>query len=164
LERSPQRSWRTRAAELARRTETAAIAVLLSALILLASAQIVLRNVFSIGVTWADGLTRLLVLWIALIGAMAAARDGRHIRMGALVTWLPQRLQRAAEVTVDLVAAVVSGLLSWYAWVFVRDSRAFGDVVLTGIPAWTVQLIMPVAFALISYRYVLRAIRQVRQN
>jgi TRAP-type C4-dicarboxylate transport system permease small subunit len=164
LEQSPQRSWWTRAAELARRVETAAIVMLLSGLILLASAQIVLRNVFSVGFTWADGLTRLLVLWIALVGALAAASEGKHIRMGALVTYLPLRLQRAAEVTVDLAAAAVSGLLSWYAWAFVRDSRTFGDTVLNGAPAWTVQLIMPIVFALISYRYVLRAIRQIRQT
>ena len=45
-----------------------------------------LRNFFSIGFAWGDGLTRLAVLWLGLLGALAASRDGRHITMGAAGT------------------------------------------------------------------------------
>ena len=61
----------------------ALLVALLGFLIVFSFAQIVLRNVFSIGVTWGDGLTRVIVLWLALLGALAASRDGRHIRMNA---------------------------------------------------------------------------------
>ncbi len=67
--------------------------MVLGGLVVFASAQIVLRNVFSIGLTWSDGLIRLVVLWLALLGALAASREGRHITMGAVTRWLPQRLQ-----------------------------------------------------------------------
>ncbi len=142
--------------------ETSLIVVFLGGLILLGAAQVVLRNAFSIGFAWGDGLARLAVLWLALLGALAASREGRHITMGAVTRSLPQRLQTAAGVVADLFAAAVSGALAWYAWAFVSDSREFGDVLLEDIPAWWLQAIMPAAFALMACSFVAQAVRRLR--
>jgi TRAP-type C4-dicarboxylate transport system permease small subunit len=164
LKQRSQQSWWERTEALGGRLETILLCALLSGLILLGSAQILLRNVFSIGVTWGDGLIRLGVLWLALLGALAASREGRHITMGDPNRWLPRRLQLAAGVAADFFAAAVAGVFAWYACVFVRDSRAFGDTLLNDVPAWILQLIMPVAFALISYRYVVRGLRRLKAD
>jgi TRAP-type C4-dicarboxylate transport system permease small subunit len=153
--------WWHRAERAALWVETSLIVVFLGGLILLGAAQIVLRNAFSMGFAWGDGLARLAVLWLALLGALAASRDGRHITMGALARWLPQRLQTAAGVAADLFAAAVSGALAWYAWAFVSDSFEFGDVLLGDIPAWWLQAIMPVAFALMTCSFLAQAVRRV---
>jgi TRAP-type C4-dicarboxylate transport system permease small subunit len=162
LSAAPPQSWLARAAGIGRTIETALLAVLLGSLIVLGSAQIILRNLFSIGVNWSDPLTRLIVLWLALLGALAASRDGRHITMGALTQWLPKRAQAAAEVCADVFATIVAGALAWFAFEFVRDSREFGDTLLNDVPAWWLQSIMPVAFALIAYCYLVRAIAKAR--
>lgn len=162
MDDGPQISWLTRAARFGRALENGLIVALLGFLIVFASAQIVLRNVFSIGVTWADGLTRMIVLWLALLGALAASRDGRHIRMNAVTQWLPPRLQSAAGLASDLFAAMVSGALAYLSFEFVRDSRTYGDVLLGQFPAWWFQAVMPVAFALIAYRFVAHALGRAR--
>jgi TRAP-type C4-dicarboxylate transport system permease small subunit len=159
-ERPAAPSWWRRAGEVGRTIETTLIVVLLSGLIIFASAQIVLRNVFSIGVTWGDGLIRLAVLWLALLGALAASRDDRHITVGALVRWLTPRARHAAHVVASLFGAAVSGFFAWYSLLFVRDSRAFGDTLLNELPAWPLQVVMPIAFGLIAYRYLLQALRR----
>jgi TRAP-type C4-dicarboxylate transport system permease small subunit len=159
---SSQQSWRARLERIAQGVENVLLAALLGGLVLLATAQIVLRNFFSVGVTWGDGLIRLLVLWLALLGAVAAARDGRHITMGALSRWLPERLHRGAEAIADIFAAAVSGALAYFSYVFVRDSHEFGDTLLANLPAWWFQVIMPIAFALIAYRYLVRGARRIR--
>src|SRR5262245_31260992 len=100
---------------LGRALETALLAILLGGLILFASAQIVLRNFFSIGVGWGDGFVRLAVLWLALLGALAASRDDRHITMAALHRWLPPLGQRAAEICADTFAAAFCGGFAWFA-------------------------------------------------
>ena len=155
-------TWSTRAARLGRALENGLVVALLGFLIVLASAQIVLRNVFSIGITWADGLTRVIVLWLALLGALAASRDGRHITMGAVTQWLPARLQVAAGVTSDLFAAAVCALLAYLSFEFVRDSRSYGDTLLGDFPAWWFESVMPVVFALIAYRFVVHAANRAR--
>ncbi len=144
-----------------RALENALIVALLGGLILFSSAQILLRNVFSIGFTWSDGFTRLTVLWLALLGAIAASRDDRHITMGAVQRWLPARLKTAALVCADVFAAIFCAAFAYFAFAFVRDSRAFGDTLLD-VPAWWLQAIMPFAFALIAYRYAAQAMRRLR--
>jgi TRAP-type C4-dicarboxylate transport system permease small subunit len=131
-------------------------------LILLGAAQIVLRNFFSIGFPWGDGLARLAVLWLGLLGALAASRDARHITMGALARWLPPRLRVAAGVGADGFGAAVSAVLAWYAWAFVSDSREFGDTLLGDVPAWWLQSIMPVAFALMAWQFLVQVVKRLR--
>jgi TRAP-type C4-dicarboxylate transport system permease small subunit len=153
--------WWARAERIGRAVETCLITTLLGGLILLASAQILLRNVFSTGLTWSDGLTRLIVLWLALLGALAASRDGRHVTMGALVRWLPPRLHGVVGVCADAFAAIVSGTLAWHALRFVADSREYGDLLLGDVPAWWLQALMPAVFALIAVEFVARAVRRI---
>ena len=155
-------SWVARAARIGLALENALLAALLGFLIVFSFAQIVLRNVFSIGVTWGDGLTRVVVLWLALLGALAASRDGRHIRMNAFLQWLPPRLRVVVGVGSDMFAAVVSAALAYFAFEFVRDSHSYGDVMLGQFPAWWFESIMPVAFALIAYRFVVHALARKR--
>jgi TRAP-type C4-dicarboxylate transport system permease small subunit len=159
-EEAPHSGW-GRIERATRTLETWLIVALLGGLIVFASAQIVLRNFFSIGLTWGDGLIRLTVLWLAMLGALAASRDGRHVTMGAAMRWLPQGLQTGAHVLADLFGAVVSAAFAWYALQFVQDSREFGDVLLSDVPAWWFQAIMPVAFALMALRFVAGSVRRV---
>jgi TRAP-type C4-dicarboxylate transport system permease small subunit len=144
-----------------RALENALIVALLGGLILFSSAQILLRNVLSIGLTWGDGLSRLAVLWLALLGALAASRDGKHITMGAVTQWLPGGYKMAADVAADGFAAVFCTVFTYFALAFVRESRTFEDTLL-GVPAWWLQSIIPLAFALIGYRYAVRGLRRLR--
>jgi TRAP-type C4-dicarboxylate transport system permease small subunit len=162
LSDATQHRWWARIDRAGRSLETWLIVVILGGLILLGAAQIVLRNFFSIGFPWGDGLARLAVLWLGLLGALAASRDGRHITMGALARWLPPRLRAVAAACADVFGAAVSATIAWYAWVFVSDSREFGDTLLGDIPAWWLQAIMPVAFALMAWQFLVQAANRLR--
>ncbi len=153
--------WLARAEQWGRWLEQSFLTLLLSGLIVLASTQILLRNGFSIGLAWGDGLVRLMVLWLALLGAIAASRDNRQIKIDLLSRLLSEPLQKVARITTDLFTAIVTGLLAWHSWRFVQDSRIYGDTLLDDWPAWVFQLILPIGFGLICYRYVLRAARQL---
>ncbi len=154
-------AWLARAERWGRWLENALMTLLLSGLILLASMQILLRNVFSMGLAWGDGLVRLMVLWLALLGAIAASRENKQIKIDVLTRSLSGPLRRVAHFTTDVFTVIVTGLLAWHSWRFVQDSRIYGDTLLDDWPAWIFQLILPVGFLLICYRYFLRAIRQL---
>jgi TRAP-type C4-dicarboxylate transport system permease small subunit len=162
LSDAAQNRWWGRVDRVARSVETWLIVIVLGGLILLGAAQIVLRNFFSISFAWGDGLARLSVLWLGLLGALAASRDGRHITMGALARVLPSKLRIVAGVCADAFGAAVSAALAWASWKFVSDSREFGDTLLGDLPAWWLQAIMPVAFALIAAQFIVQAVRRAR--
>jgi TRAP-type C4-dicarboxylate transport system permease small subunit len=159
---SPRSSLVDRAEAIGRLVENVLLAVLLTGLIGLASYQILLRNVFAAGLPWADGLVRLAVLWLAAIGAVAATRDRRHIEINLIARALPDALRRLVAAGVNGFAAGVTGFLAWQSGRFVADSRAFEDTLLGDWPAWHFQLVLPVAFALMAWRFALACVSALR--
>ena len=71
--------------------------------VVLAALQIVLRYGFDSGIAWADPLLRVLVLWLGLLGALAATRDRRHITIDVLSRMLPARAKAAADAATSRV-------------------------------------------------------------
>jgi TRAP-type C4-dicarboxylate transport system permease small subunit len=138
-----------------RMAEDAVLVILLGGMVLLAAGQIILRNFFSIGFIWSDEALRLLVLWVAVAGAVAASRSDKHINIAVLDRFLPGRLAAVKNLLVHAFTASISGIVAWQGWLFVRTSREFGDVLMGGVPAWLLQLVLPVGFGLICYRYAL---------
>lgn len=130
---------------------------------LLAVGQIVLREIFSSGIIWADELIKLMVLWLAMVGSIAACRDNRHIRIDALSHLLPEIVVKVTRIIVDVFAAAVCGVIAWHTYRYLLLEIEFGDEVLTGFPAWIAHVIVPLAFALISYRFGILVLSQSYQ-
>ena len=138
--------------------ENIALVVMLGGMIVLAFGQIVLREVFETGFVWADELVKLMVLWLAMIGAVAASRDDRHIRIDVLSQILPDSVIKFSRMLVDVFAAAVSAVVAWQAWRYLQLEIEFEDQVLIDTPAWIAHVIVPLAFALISYRFACLAL------
>jgi TRAP-type C4-dicarboxylate transport system permease small subunit len=146
-----------------RMAEDAVLVVILSGMIVLASGQIVLRNFFDIGFIWSDEALRLMVLWLAVAGAVAASRNDKHINVEVLDRFLPGRVKTLKDILIHAFTAGICGIIAWHSYLFVRMSHEFGDVLLGGIPAWLLQAILPVGFGLIAYRYTLFVARDLRR-
>lgn len=144
----------TRAERLGRLLENVLLGIVLFAMIGLAAIQVLLRGSLGSSLAWADEALRLMVLWSAMLGAVAATRDNVHLRIDLLSRFLPAVWRRVMAVLVELFAASVSAVLAWYSWRFVAESREFGEQVLGDWPAWPFQAVLPVGFALIAYRYL----------
>lgn len=130
-------------------------------MMLLAVGQIVLREVFNTGFVWADELIKLMVLWLAMVGSIAACRENRHIRIDALSHVLPRLAAEIIRVLVDLFAAVICGLVAWQAWRYLQVEIEYEDTVLVNIPAWIAHSVMPAAFLLISFRFLVLVVKQI---
>ena len=147
--------------EAGRLLETILLVALLSSIMLLAVGQIVLREVFNTGFVWADELIKLMVLWLAMVGSIAACRDNRHIRIDALSHILPQLAVEVTRVLVDLFAAVVCGIIAWHTWRYLQVEIEYADMVLINVPAWIAHSVLPAAFLLISFRFLVLVIKQI---
>ena len=146
-----------------RLAENAALVVLLGAMILIGVTQIVLREVFQTSIIWADDLVKLIVLWLAMVGAVAATRDNRHIRIDALSHLLSDKAVTGARLLVDLFTAVVCAVIAWNSWLYLQVEIEYDVTVLTTVdaPAWIAHIVLPVAFALISYRFLVLVLRGI---
>lgn len=140
--------------------EDALLVLILSTMILLAAGQIILRNFLDIGFIWGDEILRMLVLWLAVAGALAASRSDKHISIDVLNRFLPERVSLLAKIVVHLFTAVICAYVAWHSLAFVQMSKEFEDTLLGDVPAWILQSILPVGFGLMAWRYGLFTIKE----
>lgn len=145
------------------RLEDAVLALLLGALVVLASLQIALRSLLDTGLPWIDPTLRVLVLWLGLLGAVAASRDGRHITIDALSRLLPERGRAALAAGTGLFTATVSAIVAWHGGRFVASEFEYASAAFAGIPAWTLETIIPFAFGAIALRYAKLSVLEARR-
>ena len=133
------------------------VVLLLSLMILVAFAQIVLRNFWATGLAWGDPFVRYLVLWVGFIGAALATHQGKHIKIDVLSHWLPPRANHLLQSLLNLVSAGICGLLAVAAFRFVGFEAQLGGTSFMALPAWIPQTIIPVACGIIALRFILAA-------
>lgn len=151
-------NWVKRFDALLNKAESALLILLLGVMIVLAFAQVVLRNVFAEGLLWGEILLRHLVLWVGFLGAALAASNERHINIDAFTRFLAPRVQSGVKVATSIFAGVVCYLLMQASAAFVGAEREGHGNVFGQIPAWYAEMIIPVGFGLIGFHFVVRAL------
>lgn len=141
-----------------RALEDALVLFLLFAMMAVAGWQIVARNVFDVGLTWAEPSLRIMVLWLGLLGAMVATREQRHITVDVITQWLGPRGARFIARFNNAVCAAVCGIIAWHAWRYVQLDREFPVEGALGIPTWMLALILPIGFGVMALRFALHAL------
>ncbi|MEJ2396521.1 MAG: TRAP transporter small permease [Candidatus Thiodiazotropha sp.] len=139
------------------RLEEVLLVLMLSAMILLAAWQILMRNLFDTGFFWADPALRMMVLWLALLGAIAATRDDRHIRIDLFSRFLNVRARAWVQSVNDLFSGAVCGLIAWHGGRLVYLEWQDGSRLFGGLPAWAGELIIPLGFGLMALRFLFSA-------
>ncbi len=158
----PLRRWAHGLHRACLRLEDALLVIGVFALVGLAAWQILARNLWSGGETWAEPLLRALVLWLGVLGAMVATRDGGHIRIDLLGRLLPPRWAALNARLIHLLSAAVCALLAYHGARLVQMDFSDGTPAFAAVPAWVVELILPVGFALMALRFALQALLPAR--
>jgi TRAP-type C4-dicarboxylate transport system permease small subunit len=138
--------------------EQAVLVTMLSIMVVAAFAQVLLRNIFSAGIPWADILLRHLVLWVGFLGAALATSERRHINIDALRRFLNPRVRSAVDAVTDLFAAGVCYFLAKAAWTLVAAEMGDKSTLFGDIPTWWAQMIIPVGFGLLVLHFVIRSL------
>lgn len=138
--------------------EDALLLIILIGMILLAGTQIFLRNFLDTSLFWGDEMLRMMVLWLTIAGGLAASRIDKHISIAVLDRFLPARIQLVTKVIIDLFTAFICALFAWHSARFVMGSYEYGDLLMRNVPAWTLQIILPVGFGLMAFRHLVFSI------
>jgi TRAP-type C4-dicarboxylate transport system permease small subunit len=137
------------------RVEIAVIALLLASLVVLGTIQIVMRNFMHSGLLWADPFMRHAVLYLGAMGAMVAAARLNHITVDVVSRFIPAGLKPARRWFVYGATAIAAYLLAIAATRLVINEHEYHEVAFLGIQTWVLELILPFAFAVITYRTLL---------
>jgi TRAP-type C4-dicarboxylate transport system permease small subunit len=127
-------------------------------MILIAFFQIPLNKFFPLESL--ETLLRQLVLWVGLLGATLAARDGRHINIDILSRFLTGKIKKITTILTNLFATCICSLLTLASFQVVADARAFGETVpiFINVPTWRLQSILVFGFGVLTFRFFLKAL------
>ncbi|MBC8434500.1 MAG: TRAP transporter small permease [Desulfobacterales bacterium] len=153
MSNNQQKTFTKRVRSMLYRIEDSILVGLLLLMIGLAVTQIFLRNLFDSGIVWSDILVRILVLWVGLLGAMVASRQGNHINVDILDRYLPERAKPLVSTVVQLFTALICTVAAYFSLLFVQVEYADGGTLFAQVPAWVCESIIPFAFAVIAVRY-----------
>lgn len=153
-----------RAVRVAGRFLTGLLAACLAAMLVLAAAQILWRNVFRMSIPHSEQLLEWLVLWIAMLGAMAASAGSRHITIDALSQVLSAPARRWAGVAAQFFALLACMALFLICGSYWLDTMSYGETTLGGLPRWAFEAILPAAFAVMAGAHLAHMIALLRHG
>jgi C4-dicarboxylate transporter DctM subunit len=142
---------RAAAAGALRRVEDGVLAAVFALVVALPLAEMALRGALGVGIQGVGALVQHATLFLGMLGAAAAARDGRLLTL-AVSGFLRGRAAQAAQLAGRAIAAAVAFLLLWSSCEFVAAEFRGGGQLVYSIPAWAAQLPLPLGFALIGSR------------
>jgi len=95
---------------------SAVVVALLGALIVVPSAQIVMRGLFGLPFIGAEELTRFLLICLVFIAYPLVVETGENIVMGEIRQALPRPIRAASNIAISVSAVVVTGFLAYVTW------------------------------------------------
>jgi len=145
------------------RVEQTLLVTFLGFMIFLAFLQIVLRNFFFTGLDWGDSLLRNLVLWIGFIGATLATKEGKHINIDVVSRWLPSLGKNMVTLITHLFSFFVCCGLTYATLKFIKNEVQMENMTFLNIPAWIPEIILPMTFCLMTFRFGLRSFKNLSE-
>jgi len=140
------------------RVENALLATLGLGLLAVAAVQLGFRLTGG-GPVWLDALMRTATLWLALLGALVATREGRQLRIDALVRKLSGIWGHLAAFVVGVFTAGICGALAWSSYTLTVLERESAGMLFSGIPNWWAMSALPVIFLLMGLRALGQIVR-----
>lgn len=139
--------------------EDSLLVTLIISMLLLSVGQIALRNLGFSGFLWAETANRILVLWLAMFGAMRASRLQNHIAIDLLSHYTGPRLHRIIHVITTLFAATICFIAAYYSWQFIQLEIEDGSNAFLKVPAWFCEAIIPFSLTVIALRFLFHSTR-----
>ena len=92
---------------------------------------------------------------MAIADAVVATRTDNHIRIDFFTRYVSKKYIKYLQRSVYAFCIFVCGFIAWHALRFVQMDYEFNTIAFANVPAWITELIIPVGFLMIAFRYLL---------
>lgn len=133
---------------------TAAI-LFLALMSVLIVAQVVGRNLFDVGMPWADELSRFSGVALVFLCVPILALRGQHVAIDMVPMMLPSAGRRACALVVEAMVLAFAAFVLWGLYAFLGRAWKFATPTL-GIPNWVYYTPAVIGFALLALITVAR--------
>jgi len=135
-----------------------AAALILLAMVVIVTADILLRNLAGKSISWANEITEYALYLITLLTAPWLLRRGQHVRLDIILTLVRPRIAWAMEAVGDVLGFAVCLVLVRYGIAMTMDSARLGAITIKNLvfPEWWLLAPLPIAFVLLAVEFVFR--------
>jgi len=122
--------------------------VLLGVMTLFIIVQVTARNVFALGLPWAEELARYAGLGVVYLAVPLLLLHDKHIKVELVSARLRGRAAQALHLANELIVLAFAALFLWGGWLFLKRASQFSTAAL-GIPNWLYYL--PAALGMLLF-------------
>lgn len=145
-------------------TEVTILCIAISMLALFIIVNVFARF-FHQSIFFVEEVSEFLIILITFVGASYATRRARHIRMGALLDLMPDRLEKAFILFISAVSALVMFVMAWYAWHYMLGRYTAGETTSAlRAPRWIFLVIIPIGFFASGIQFLRTILKNLREK
>jgi C4-dicarboxylate transporter DctQ subunit len=114
-------------------------------------------------IPWAEELARYTMIWILFFGISAAAKRGEHFCVTALVTLLPQTMQKAVIVLRMILMTGFTLFVARFCIFIMQNQMSMGQISPSlNWPMWTMYSAVLIGTGLMLIRYITHGVQELR--
>jgi len=125
----------------------------------------VFARTFFQSIYFAEEVSKFLVMLTTFTGVSYAVRKARHIRMGAFLDAMPEKMEKVFIIIISMVSAVVMGIMTWFSYKYLMNAMDMGHMTpALRVPKWTFYVIIPIGFGLACIQYIRTIIKNLTEK
>jgi TRAP-type C4-dicarboxylate transport system permease small subunit len=135
-----------------------AAALILLAMVVVVTADILLRNLTRMGFPWANEVSEYALYVITLLAAPWLLRRGQHVRIDLVLAVVPLRVAWLMEAAADIIGFSVCLVLVRYGLDMVLASARLNALTIKNLvfPEWWLLAPLPAIFTLLAFEFAFR--------
>jgi C4-dicarboxylate transporter DctQ subunit len=125
----------------------------------------VFARTFFQSIYFAEEVSKFLVMLTTFTGVSYAVRKARHIRMGAFLDAMPEKMEKMFIIIISIVSAVVMGIMTWFSYKYLMNAMDMGHMTpALRVPKWTFYVIIPIGFGLACIQYIRTVVKNFTEK
>jgi C4-dicarboxylate transporter DctQ subunit len=139
-----------------RNIESAIVAFGIVTITVIIFINVMLRYFADSSWTWAEELSRYIMVWMTFIGASLCVRDNVHVTMDLALQKLPQKLKKPLVYLIYGGSAIISFYLAYLGYNIMMKVKFSGQVssAMEFLPMWLVYLAVPIGGILMTKNFI----------
>jgi TRAP-type C4-dicarboxylate transport system permease small subunit len=133
-------------------------ALLLFAMVVVVTGDILLRNLFVKGLIWANEVSEYALYMITLLTAPWLLRRGQHVRLDLVLNSVPKRFAWLFEAVGDVAGFIVCLIMIRYGTLMALDAYLSGSITIKNLvfPEWWLLVPLPLCFVMLAIEFIFR--------
>ena len=145
---------------------TIAGATAIASMMVITTADVVMRKAFHSPVRGSYELVSLLFVGVVFLGLAYAQSRNEHIQISVLYDRLPLRLRRPIQGLILVLSLGIFGIITWYSAITAVWAWQIGDTILGSMQVltWPSRVLVPLGAGLLSLRLLVQLVRLLRRR